>query len=587
MTWEIAFVLGLLVAAVILFSGEWLSIDVVTLLVLLALVIFGTLTPQEAFSGFANDIIIILCSIFVLSKALLKTGVMESLASLIARFGGRTPVRLLMTVMLSAGSASAFMNNTTATAVFLPGVLGVCRRNRIRPRLLLMPLAFASILGGTCSLIGTSTNVAVSGYLQKVKMPPFGLFEFSVVGVVLMASGLLYMILVGRHLLPGESEESFTEQYQMKEFLSEVRVTAASPLLGVPLESTELPGSGATVLEVVRGSDTQLANSQTRLKKGDVIIVKGSREALLRVRDLPGLRILDSSVEDSDLVSADVRVAEALVSPGCGLLGRTLGDLSFRSRFGVTVLAVYRKGQAFPTGIRAMPLEVGDVLLLQGSRERLGSLWQEGELWLLDQADHFTGGKRKGLLALAVFLGAILLSGLGLLPLSIAFLLAAVSVIVTRCVSAEEAYQFIDWRLIVLIAGMTSVGLAMEKTEAADWLASRLVDLVLPLGPSVLLAGFAVITILLTQPMSNAAAALVMLPVALTTAEQIGANPRTFAVLITLSASISFITPFEPSSILAFNAGKYRFRDFVKVGFPLTLLNLAILLVLVPYFWPL
>ncbi len=587
MTLEIGLVLGLLVAAIVMFAGEWLSVDIATLLILLILVISGTLTAQEAFSGFANDIIIILCSIFVLSKALLKTGVMESLASLISRFGGRTESRLLLTVMGFVASASAFMNNTTATAVFLPGVLGACRRSRISPRRLLIPLAFASVLGGTCSLIGTSTNVAVSGYLTKVGLRPFSLFEFSVVGVVLVITGIVYMSLLSGWMLPGELDESFTDQYQMREFLSEARVTRASPLIGKQLGATSVPATGITVLEVLRGGEAGLADSQTRLARGDILIVKGPPEALVRFGDLAGLEMMESQLSDADLISGNLAIAEALVSPRSGLIGRSLTNLNFRGRFGVNALALYRKGHAFPTGLRSLPLEVGDVLLLQGSRRDLDALWREGELWLLDQSEHFRGQRRKGLLALGAFAAGVVLAGLGYLPLSIAFLLAAVTVVVTGCVTAEEAYQFIDWRLIVLIAGMTSMGLAMEKTKAADFLAARLVDWTLPLGPTFLLAAFAVATVILTQPMSNAAAALVMLPVAITTAEQIGADPRSFAVLIALAASVSFITPFEPSSILVFNAGKYRFRDFVRVGLPLTALDVIILMLMVPYFWPL
>ncbi len=587
MTLEIGLVLALLAAAILLFALEWLSVDVVTLLVLLVLIVSGTLTPQEAFSGFANDIIIVLCSIFVLSKALLETGVMESLASLIGRFGGRTLGRLRLTVMAAVAAASSFMNNTTATAVFLPGVLGACRKLRLNPGGVLIPLAFASVLGGTCTLIGTSTNVAVSGYLQKTGLPPLSLFEFLPVGLILVVTGLLFVSLLGRRLLPGGEAESFTEQYEMKQFLSEARVEGGPGLSGRPLDGTPIPATGVTVLEVARGRERRLADARTALQGGDVLIVKGPREALLRLGEVKGLKMLDHTVRDRDLVSRTISIAEALVSPRSSLIGRTLTESNLRGRYGVTALALYRKGHAFPTGLRKIPLEAGDVILLQGSREQFGSLWREGELWLLDQSDYFVGRRRKGLLAVGAFVGGVVLAGTGWLPLSAAFLLAALAVVVTRCLTVEEAYQFIDWRLVVLIAGMTSVGLALEKTGAAGFVAGFLVDRAAPLGPVGLLAAFGVATIVLTQPMSNAAAALVMLPVAVTTAGQIGADPRSFAVMVALSASVSFVTPFEPSSILVYSAGKYRFRDFVRVGLPLTVLDLAILLLLVPYFWPL
>lgn len=587
MTFEIGLVLFLLVAAVAVFAGEWLSVDITTLLLVSVLVVFKILTPQEAFAGFSSDIIIILCSIFVLSKALIKTGVMDSVAALMSRAGGKSRLRMLLTVMGSTASTSAFMNNTTATAVFLPGVLGMCRRSGFRASQMLIPLSFASILGGTCSLIGTSTNVAVSGFLERSGMAPFSLFEFTPVGLALVAAGVAFMVTLGWRLLPSNPEASFAEEYRIKEYLSEATLGRDSDLVGLTIEETTLEDDGVTVLEIARGEERIFGAPHARLLAGDVLIVKGGRSALLKLSERKGLETHAAALDDADLVTEDIMIGEAVLGPQSSLQGRTIKELNFRGRFGFTALAVHRRGHPMDPEVRALRLRVGDVLLLQGTRQSFQDLSDKEDLWLLDQQAHVPHLKRRGGYVLGVFALAVGLGGLGALPLSVAFLLAAVASVLFRCVSLEEAYQFIDWRLVILIGGMTSFGLAMEKTRAADVLAGQLTQLTLPMGPLAALAAFAVLTVVLTQPMSNAAAALVVLPVAISAAESVGASPRAFAAMIALSASVSFITPFEPSSLLVYSAGKYRFWDFVKVGLPLTILEVAVLLLLVPWFWPL
>ncbi len=586
MTFQIGLVLGLLVAAVTIFAGEWLSVDIVTLVLVCVLVVSGVLTAEEAFSGFSSEIIVIICSVFVLSKALIKTGVMDSAGSLMLRIGGRSRSRILLTVMSSTATTSAFMNNTTATAVFLPGVIGLCRKGKLRPSQMLIPLSFASILGGTCSLIGTSTNVAVSGYLQKSGLAPFSLFEFTPVGLVLVAAGMIFMLTVGWRLLPHRVDPSFSEQYRIREFLSEAKLAPDSGLVGLSVEEAALEESGTTILEIVRDGARRFAAPHEVFQAGDSLIIKGARESLIRLAEQKGVSIHDVDLDDADLVSDQIMIGEAVLGPQSTLQGRTLKELNFRGRFGVTALAVHRRGHAVSEDVRRLRLKVGDTLLLQGTRDSFREIVNREDLWVLDEVEHVPHLRRRGGYVLGVFLGAVALGGSGVIPLGVSFLLAALASVLLRCVSLEEAYQFIDWRLVILIGGMTSFGLAMEKTQAANLLAGALTNLTIAWGPYFVLGALALVTVLLTQPMSNAAAALVMLPIALKAAHLIGADPRCFAVMIALSASVSFITPFEPSSLLVYSAAKYRFLDFVKVGLPLTVLEVAILMLLVPYFWP-
>lgn len=588
MTFQIFLVLALLATAVVVFAFEWLSVDVATLILLSILVLSGVLDVKEAFAGFSNEIVVILAAIFVLSDGLMRTGVVDRAGAWIHRHAGGSPTGIVVSVMLVTAFMSAFMNNTTTTAVVLPAALGVCKKSGIAPSKVLIPMAFASMLGGTCTLIGTSTNVAASAYLRSTHMEPFGLFEFLPVGLAACLVGTLWMALVGRRLLPTHAEGSLTEEYSVRQYLSELVVTERSPLAGQTLRDVPFTELETTVLAIVRGNVKFSPDPDTQLHAEDLLIVKASREGLLKVKDTPGLEIKpDLKPDDIDLTSETMKVVEAVLMPQSSLVGRSIKELDFRRRFGVTVIALFRQGHALPEKLGTLPLRIGDVLLLQGRSERFAEIADNADLWMLQETEHRPARTKSGLAVIGLFIAAIAASGFGLIPLPIAFLLAAVGVLLLRIVTPEEAYGFIDWRLIVLIAGMTAFGTAMSKTGAASYLAGAIVHWTAPLGIGFLLAAFTLLTVLLTQPMSNAAAALVVLPIALQTAAQIHANPRTFAVLVTLAASLSFLTPFEPSCLLVYGPGKYRFKDFLLAGLPLTALMVVLLLWLVPKLWPL
>ena len=585
---EIALIFGLLLGVIVLFVLETLSVDVVTLLLLFALMVFGILKPEEALSGFGSDIIVILGAVFVISGALLETGVMDGLGDIIWRLTGNSRARILIVVMLFTSLTSAFMNNTTTTAVFLPAVLAVCRRSGLNPSQMLMPLAFASILGGTCTLVGTSTNVAASGFVARSGMTSFSLFEFLPVGAAMCVLGGLYFLLGGRKLLPVVKEASLTEDYEIKQYLSEIVITKGSTLAGKSLAETRLSDSGINVIEVMRKGTKLFAESSTQLLEGDVLIVNASRGSLLKVKETPGVEIkADVKLGDTDLITSTIKIVEAIVMPQSFLIGRTIKEVNFRHRFGVTALAIFRKGHSVAEKLGGIPLRVGDVLLLQGRIEQFDSLGGNPDLWALEEMRHVPFRRRKGIYVVAALAAAVVVGGLGLADLPVAFLGAALVVLITKCITAEEAYNFIDWRLLILIGGMTSFGSAMQKTGAAEYAASAIVSLLAPYGVYPIMLGFTLLTIALTQPMSNASAALVVLPVAMSTATQLGVEPRSFAILVTLAASLSFITPLEPSCLIVYGPGKYRFRDFLIVGTPLTVIAVAVLLTLVPWLWPL
>jgi len=579
--------LALLGAAMALFILEWLPIDVVALLLLIALVLTGILEPAEAFSSFGQEVVVILASVFVLSGALVRTGALAWLASSLSRLAGQSENRLLIWVMMAAATSSAFLSNTNSTAVLMPATIEAGKKASVPPSRLLLPLAFASMLGGTCTLIGTSTNMASSGLFVGLGLEPLGMFELAPVGLVLVGLGVVYFLLLGRRLLPPAPEGPLTEQYEIERYLSELIVDEESPLAGLRISESPLAKMDIMVLAVVRGDRQFVPRSNSRLEVGDLLIVKAPGESLLEAEDRPGIRLEATTAAEIQEHGAEaLRLAEVMVMPRSPLQGRTLHGMGFRHRYGLSVLAVHRRGHSHPVRLDRLPLRTGDVLLVQGSEENLEAFTRHWSFWLLGEVDRVPFRRRRGWTALGALLGAVLAGSLGWLPLSVALLMAALVVILARCISVEEVYRHVEWRLIVLIAGMMSFGLALQKTGTADAIASLIVDWTLPLGLPVLMGAFVVLTMVLTQPLSNAAAALVVLPIAISTAGKIGVDPRSLAVLVTLAASLSFIAPLEPACLLVFGPGKYRFKDFVKVGLPLTLIVLVVLLVMVPVLWP-
>ncbi len=575
--------LVLLAAALALFVTEFLPVDVVTLLMLAALVVSGILTPIQAFSGFASEIIIILCSVFIISGAVAKTGVMGRMADRLRRLPLKSQPGVIGAVMSFTASISAFFSNTSATAILMPAAMAYTRDIRPGPARLLMPLAYASILGGSCTLIGTSTNMAASGLVQRMGMEGFGLFEFAAVGVIVALSGITWMSLLGYRMLPKRAEASLAEEYKVQTYLSELIVPDSSPLVGQGLQEVGLDQREIEVLAVIREGRRLPPHPMRKLQPGDLLIVMTTRKGLMSVKEKGDLEIEAEQEE----VSRHLLLAEAVITPQSRIAGRSLKQLSFRTRFGVSVLAIYRHGRPYPVRISNMVLHPGDVLLLQGDKEQLTQLEGNPDLWGLTSTAAAGAGPRNGLYLLGLLLVALVVGATELLPLSIALLLAAVGAVLLRCITMEEAYSFIEWRLIVLIGGMTAFGLAMETTGTAAFLARNLIAWAAPLGITAVLSTLVLITLALTQPMSNAAAALVVLPLAVATGHQLGLDPRSLSILVTLAASLSFLTPLEPACLLVYGPGKYRFRDFVRVGFPLTVISAALLVWLVPVFWPL
>ena len=581
-------VIGLLVVAVIAFATEKISVDLVTLSMLCVLVMCGILKADRAFAGFGDRVIILLAAIFVIGAALRETGVLDMMGGVLAQTFGTQPKRLMGFMMAVVGGVSAFMNNTTVTAVFVGPVMGLSRKLRIPPSRLLMPLAFASLMGGTCTLIGTSTNVAVSGAISKLGLEPLRMFEFTGIGLVLMLTGILYMVFIGSRLVPERDKAAVIAGDAMRDYLAEVVVLPNSPLIGQAAYDSDFSAMEFQVLKIRRADQPLDAGPNLRFEEGDVVLVAGKVENLIRVKKIEGLDILeDVTLRSSGIDMRDAQVAEVVLTPRSGFVGRSLRDNNFRQRTGLSVLALMRGDRSLMHHMADEKLRAGDVLLLQGPSDRFRVFEEGNDMIVITQHQFSAEARKRGLRLLLAFVLAVIASSFDWVPDTVVFVMVAIMAVMTRCIKLENAYANIDWRLLILIGGMMAFGEAMKVSGASTMIADFITGWLQPWGVFAVFAGFCLLTILLTQPMSNAAAALVVLPVALQAAATMGANQRAFAIGVMLSASASMLTPFEPSCILVYGPGKYRFADFIKVGGGLTLVMLIVILAMVPVFWPL
>ncbi|GAA5441246.1 SLC13 family permease [Deinococcus caeni] len=577
----ILILLILFVTALVLFATEWLPVDVTALGLLSALLLLGLLTPKEAFAGFGSDTVLTLASLFILTRVLLRAGVIEWVGVSVAR-RSRNATATLRSLLGTVAGVSAFTSNTATTAVFLPVVAGMARRAGIPASRALMPLAFASILGGTITVIGTSTNLVVSGALPAAGQEPLGFFELAWVGVPVAALGLAYLFFVAPRLLPARDAQL---EESLRAYLADLTVAAGSPLAGQTLRETGLGRDhGLTVVAVRRGEQpTQYApGPDFRVQEGDTLTVEGPTERILAGKSTLGVVSKSEQKLPQDEAGA-VRLVEAVVMPGSPLLGRTLREARFRERYGASVLALHRRARNVER-LGRLRIQVGDVLMVQGGAERIDSLGEH--LVVMGDLTERQRDLRRAPLALLLFGGAVLLGGLGVVPLAVAVVVAVALSLIFRLITPEEAYGSVEWPVIILVACMLAFGTAFEDSGAARALTGALSGVLEPLGPYGLLGALFLVTVLLTQPMSNQAAALVMLPLAIGTAKALGYDPRPFIIGITVAASNSFITPLEPSCMLVYGPGRYSFMDFVRVGAGLTAVTFVAALLIIPRVWP-
>ena len=776
---EIITVVSILFFAILLFITEKLPMDLVAILVLVSLALSGLITPAEALSGFSNTAVITVWAVLILSGALSRTGIATKIGNQVLKLSGNSQIRLLFFIMLAAGLLSGFMNSIGVASLFLPVVLDIARSTKIPPSRLLMPLAFASLLGGLVTLIGTPPNLLVSDALRQAGLEPFRMFDFTPIGLILMAAGILFMILVGRRLLPdrdiaratlGRASQDYMDLYDIRDRMVilqmpkdsilvgktlaqsrlgsvlglnviailrsgsiklapnadtvlqhgdrllvegrldqlselhgrkhlvlenasfsiegmvstdinfvEVQLQADSNLVGKTLRDVNfrniyslivlaihrnarilrtnietiplgvgdtllvqgheaqinalsgLPGLiitkpkgfeiyqledrlmvvaippdsflvGKTLIEsrlgdafglgvmgIVRGGETILMpDASERLLAEDTLLVKGRKEDLQTVEGLQYLEIDKSSPPDLDeLVSDEIGVVEMVLSPHTTLIGKTLRELNFREKFGLSVLAIWREGRAYRSNLRDISLRFGDAFLLYGQREKLRFLGNEQDFLVLSGDAQQAQRTDKALIAVLIMIGVLASVILGLTNIAIAAVTGVALMVLSGCVTMEEAYRYIELKAIFLIAGMLPLGIALERTGAANLVAEGMVAAFGSLGPLAITAGLFILAALASQVMPNPAVVVLLAPVALNTARDMGTSPYPLMMALAISASAAFLSPVgHAANVLVMGPGGYRFSDYTRVGLPLTLVVLVITLLLLPFFWP-
>lgn len=597
MTGEIALVLFILVVAIVLFASERIRVDAVSMLVLLALLLTGLVSTEEAFSGFSNPAVVTVWAIYIVSASLTHTGIADFMGRHIGRVAGTSEIRLVLVIMVAVGTMSAFMNNIGATAVLLPVVISLGQQANIPASKLLIPLAFGSLLGGVTTLIGTPPNLLASTALAEAGLQPFGLFDFTPMGIIIVFSSIVYMLLIGRHLLPDYSEtthpeaEDLTVEYRLHDYLAELHVQPESPLVGRTIVESQLGQEyDLAVVGVMREGRLRLGVlPNAHLRAGDILFVRGVRDKILQASNEVGISIVPQHIlSDEDLKSTEATIAEIVVSQKAPFFGKTLKQINFRGRYGLTVLAIWREEAPIRGRLAEVPLRLGDTLLVHGRRERIEAIRDDISFLLLRPPDKPSPRLHKAPINLIIFVSMITLVSLGWLHISVAAVLGAVLSVLSGCLTMDEAYNSIEWKSVFLIAGMLPMGIAMENTGAAQFLADLIIGLVGSIGPQAIMIGLFVLTTIITEFMSNAAAAVLVAPIAISAAWSVGVDPRAFVMGVAIAASNSFLFPIgHQASVLVYGPGGYRFFDYAKVGLPLTVLIWILMMIFLPMLWPL
>lgn len=586
MNFELIGTFAVLGIAVTLFLTERLRPDVVALATVASLAGIGVLTAPESFSGFSSQAVITLISVFILAEGLTRTGVSDQAARLLLRWGGRREGRLVGLVMAAGAGLSLFLNNIAAAAVLLPAAGGAARKAGISPSKVLMPLAFATILGGMATLL-TTMNIVVSSVLEEAGHSGFGLLDFLPVGFPMLIAGILYMTLWGRRRLPsGEGrdevmravrgEADLLDIYRMADYFFRARIPGSSYLIGKTLaRSTFREAYGLNVVAVEkRDGRLSMLQPDTVFETGDILVLEGDAEDFRRRDREPYLEILPCpTLCEKDLQTISTVFAEAMLSPRSSLTGRTVREVMFRQKFGMSVLAVWRQGKPIREDIGDLRLEFGDALLLQGPRDRLKLIDLDPDLILLSMERDTLPVRKMGKIALIILAATLAAVVFTPVPMAQLLLTGAVLMLLAGAVTMEQAYRAVDWRGIFLVAGMLPLALALTKSGAAAMTSSVFVSVFGQFSPVVIVAALFLASAALTQAVSGAAVAAIMAPIAISAANGSGAPPHALGMAVALGSSMAFLTPLgHPVNTLVMGAGGYRFSDYRRVGWPLFLI---------------
>jgi di/tricarboxylate transporter len=575
--------LSILVLALISFIFEWLPVDLTAITVAVVLMLFGIVTPSEGISGFGNSATITVMAMFILSSGITRTGVIQIIRDGLVKWGGKHPNQQIFVLGAIVGPVSAFINNTAVVAIFLPIIEDWCKQQKMSVSKVLIPLSYASIVGGMITVIGTSTNILASGISQQLGYGEFSLFQFTQAGIILFLIALVYISFVAPHLLTERKKadsDLVSQDYDLKDYVSELVIKPRSSLIGQTLKSSEIQRKfDLDVLEILHNKvrfPQPLADKV--LSAGDVLVVRCSREDLLKIREergldlFPDVKFKQESLE-TVLGSGEEQIAEVLILSNSRLIGTTLKDLRFRQRYNATVLAIRRGSELVRGRLGKIPLRFGDVLLVQGPQQSFIGLQTTRELLVLEQKNVENLRQDKARIAVAIIVGVVLIAAFNITPILVSALAGVILMVITGCLKPGEIYGAVRWDVIFLLAGLIPMGIAMEKSGATQWLADHLVSIGGNLSGYWILVFFFIVTVGLTEILSNNASVLLMIPIAASVAKTLGLNPFALMFAVTFAASCSFMTPIGyQTNTMVYSPGGYKFFDFTRVGAPLTLI---------------
>ena len=596
MTPDIAIALSILVIGFILFVTETFTLDVTALLLLSILFLLGYLSPTEAVSGFSNPAVITIAFLFVLSHALQKTGVLEYIVIRVNRLASRSKILGTAVYLIAIGITSAFVNNTAIVAIFMPVTIRLAHTYQVSPSKMLIPLSYAAILGGTLTLVGTSTNLLVNSiYSANGNVEPLGMFEFAQYGVILMSLGLLYLLFFAPRLLPSRTvTSSLTKSYHLGGYLTEMKIVEGSPLLGKTcLERGINYNYDVMVLDILREKQLITRNiRRTPLKIGDILFVRGTLENFLRMKEIEKIALLtDEKLTQSELEQEDNVLVECLLTDQSELVGRSLMSSNFRQQFGAFILAIRREGDIFRKKIAHVILQAYDTLLVYGPIKKIEGLSDKADFIVLGEVEAELRKQRFWWVSIIVILGAIILATLGIMPIMKGAIIGVAFLLALKVITPQESYQSVHWQVIVLIAALIPVGLVIQNTGTSEWIGMIISDIARMSSPKwhahILLALIYLITMILTEVSSNAATAIIMTPIAIAVSGQMGFDSRPFIFAVAFAASASFITPVGyQTNLMVYGPGGYKFSDFIRVGFPIAILFWISAIIFLPMIWP-
>ena len=592
---DIIIVLGILVLGFILFLLEYFTIDVTALIILSCFFGLGYLTPSEAVSGFSNPAVITIGLLFILSSAIQKTGLLEYLVVTINRLLQSSRGLGMAIYYFTVSIASALINNTAIVAIFMPVTIRLAHRYQISPSKMLIPLSYAAILGGTLTLVGTSTNLLVNSiYMSYEGVEPLGMFEFFRYGIIILVIGTIYLLIVAPRLIPSRTvTSSLTKSYHLGGYLTEMRIKKGSALVGKScLDRSINHNYDVTVLDIIRDKNHIVNNiRRTILKEGDILFVRGTLENFIRMKEVESITLLtDEKLTQAELEQEDNELVECLLTDDSDLVGKSLMSANFRQVFGAFILAIRREGDIIRKKIAHMQLHAFDTLLVYGPTKKISTLSDRGDFIVLGKVEARLQKDRFWWVSIYVVLISIFLASIGYVPILKGAFVSVVILLCLKIITAQESYQSIHWQVIILIAALIPIGIVLQSTGTADWIGNNISRFIylfsISWQPYVLLATIYFITMILTEISSNVATAIIMVPIAISVSGQIGLESRPFVFAVAFAASASFITPIGyQTNLMVYGPGGYKFSDYIRVGLPLSLLLFLTAVIILPNIW--